>query len=97
MPYSRKKNTACGIDEIPNEVLKSKMLCTILINMLNMCYEKGLVPSIWKQGIINPIPKSSTSDPRDPLIYRGITLTPVCYKLYCNMLKMGERKQRFMR
>ena len=36
--------------------------------------------------IIQPIPKSSTSDIKDPLSYRGITLTPVVYKMYCYIL-----------
>ena len=36
--------------------------------------------------IINPIPKAYTSDPRDPLLYRGITLSPVTYKVYCTIL-----------
>ena len=40
----------------------------------------------WSRGIINPIPKASTSDPRDPLSYRGITLSPVTYKVYCTIL-----------
>ncbi|CAG2245923.1 unnamed protein product [Mytilus edulis] len=30
--------------------------------------------------------KSSTADPRDPMAYRGITLAPVSYKLYCGVL-----------
>ena len=37
-------------------------------------------------GIINPIPKSSTMDPRDPLSYRGITLASAMYKIYCAVL-----------
>jgi len=35
---------------------------------------------------ITPIPKSSTSDPRDALLYRGITLAPTSYKIYCGVL-----------
>ena len=36
--------------------------------------------------MITPIPKSSTSDPRDPMSYRGITLAPTSYKVYCGVL-----------
>ena len=54
--------------------------------MFNKCFFTGTVPSIWTKGIINPIPKSSTGNSKDPLTYRGITLVPVCYKLYCNVL-----------
>ena len=41
---------------------------------------------MWKMGIITPVPKSSTSDTRDPLSYRGIHITSALYKLYCNIL-----------
>ena len=84
--YNLKNNKACGIDEIPNEVLKSGRLCNVLLSMFNECYMEGVIPSIWKQGIINPIPKASTTDRRDPLNYRGITVTPACYKLFCRIL-----------
>ena len=36
--------------------------------------------------IINPIPKSSSTDPKDPLSYRGIALASAMYKIYCNVL-----------
>lgn len=44
------------------------------------------MPSDWGKCIINPIPKSSTTDKRDPLSYRGISLAPAMYKLYCSIL-----------
>lgn len=49
-------------------------------------------PSEWGKGIINPIPESSTTDPRDLLQYRGITLTSCLYKTYCSIIiKMLSR------
>ena len=38
--------------------------------------------SDWGKCIINHIPKSSTTDRRDPFSYRGISLAPAMYKLY---------------
>ena len=43
---------------------------------------------------INPIPKANTADPRDPLPYRGITLAPATYKLYCSVL--NERLDKWL-
>lgn len=40
--------------------------------------------SICGKNIITPNP--TTSDLRDPLSYRGITLAPCVYKLYCSIL-----------
>ena len=89
---SLKNNKAYGLDKIPAEVLKSYRLRSILLSLFNECFTKGMIPSAWKHGIINPIPKSSTSDPREPLNYRGITLTCACYKLYCNILNIRLTK-----
>ena len=51
------------------------------------------MPKIWNGGIIVPLPKSTTSDTRDPLSYRGINVTPAIYKLYFNIL--NERLQKW--
>ncbi|CAG2251188.1 unnamed protein product [Mytilus edulis] len=37
--------------------------------------------------------KCSSSDPRDPLSYRGITLAPATYKLYCGVLDCRLREK----
>ena len=81
-----KSNKAIGIDELPAEVLRCDNLLSTLHTLFNKCFVNGIIPTAWKQGIINPIPKSSTSDRRDPLSYRGITLTSSVYKLYCIIL-----------
>ena len=77
-----KKGKACGTDEIPYEVLNNNISIAFIHALLNVCFNSGTVPSEWGRGIINPIPKSSTADMRDPLSYRGITLANTMYKLY---------------
>ena len=81
-----KANKASGVDEVPGEVLKNAKVIAYLHQFFNVCFELGKIPETWSKGIINPIPKASTSDPRDPLSYRGITLSPVTYKVYCTIL-----------
>ena len=83
---SLKCNKAVGIDDLPAEILKCDSLLDTLLALLNKCFTTGIIPTAWKQGIINPIPKSTTTDRRDPLNYRGITLTSSVYKLYCIVL-----------
>ena len=64
-------------------VLNSSKTREEVITAMNVtCFDTGITPDIWKQSIISPVPKSSTSDPRDPLQYRGIYLAPVVYKMY---------------
>ena len=74
------------MDEIPGEVLKNAKVIEFLHKFFNTCFNTGKIPEAWSKGIINPIPKASTSDSRDPLSYRGITLAPVTYKVYCSIL-----------
>ncbi len=81
-----KHGKAAGIDDIKSEVLQNPTSLTILHKLFNVCFDTGIVPKIWSKGIINPLPKRSTTDPRDPLQYRGITLAPAAYKLYCRVL-----------
>ena len=81
-----KRNKASGLDGIPADVLKNDRATSFLHVLFNVCFEKGCIPSDWGKGIINPIPKSSTMDSRDPLSYRGITLASAMYKIYCAVL-----------
>ena len=84
MPVTCKK--AEGIDEIPAEILKSQNLISLLEALFNQCFILGRVPELWGTGIITPVLKSSTTDKRDQANYRGITITPAIYKLYCNVI-----------
>ena len=88
-----KLNESTGIDDIPAEVLKSSSLLHILCSLFNRCFIIGKVPKFWNSGIIVPVPKSTTSDAREPMFYRGINVTPAIYKLYCNIL--NERLQKW--
>lgn len=84
--FKAKKNKASGFDEIPSDILCSDSAISFLHMLFNVCFNSSLIPSDWGKGIINPIPKSSTADRRDPLSYRGITLANSMYKLYCSLL-----------
>lgn len=55
--------------------------------MFDICFDNNIVPSLWSRCIINPIPKSSTLDRRDPLSYWDIALAPSMYTIYCSILK----------
>ena len=81
-----KKGKSVGIDEIPTDVLKNEVAIDILHKLISICFNTGSIPEDWSYSIITPIPKSSTGDARNPLNYRGISLAPACYKLYCGVL-----------
>jgi hypothetical protein len=83
---SLKNGKAHGVDGIPGEIIKVPSVVNFLHRLLSVCFNTGKIPSIWYKGIVHPIPKSSTADARDPMSYRGITLTSVAYKVYCSVL-----------
>lgn len=68
------------------EVLRNDSAVRFLHVLFNAAFSHGISPSTWHKCILNPIPKSSTSDPRDPSCYRGIALASSIYKLYCGII-----------
>ena len=81
-----KNNKACGIDGIPNYVLKEPAFLTLLWAIVAKCFEQGVVPSIWRQAVITPIPKGRDKDIFTPLNYRGISLLSTVSKVYSSIL-----------
>jgi hypothetical protein len=83
---SLKTGKASGADEIPAEIWKNNHITRFVHSLVNCCFRLGCIPDLWRLSIIHPIPKGATMDPRDPLSYRGISLTSSAYKLYCAIL-----------
>ena len=81
-----KNSKSPGIDKLPYEVYKNDRSIKLLHALFNRCFSTGIVPSIWKKAVIKPIPKNSTSDPRVPLNYRGISLLNSSSKLFTMVL-----------
>ena len=81
-----KRGKATGIDEIPVEVLNNTTAVAFLVSLFQACFASGVIPEEWTKGIINPVLKSGTNDPRDSLLYRGITLMSCVYKIFCSVL-----------
>ena len=81
-----KLKKAPGIDELPSEVLKNEACIKVLYEIISKAFELGVVPAQWQKAIVNPIPKPGTTDNRNPLNYRGISLISVPCKVYCDIL-----------
>jgi hypothetical protein len=81
-----KRNKSCGIDSIPNEVLKNHDVMALLYYMFDKCFNYGLVPTAWLKAVIIPVPKSSTKDPFVPLNYRGISLLSCVCKVFSGII-----------
>ena len=81
-----KLQKAAGIDGIVYDILKNEAAIFSMTKFFNLCFESHMVPDIWVQALIFPIPKSHLNDPRVPLNYRGISLLSVVSKLYTSVL-----------
>ena len=53
-----KPRKACGVDNIPNEILKLGRTTEILLALFNACFQHHMIPSEWNRIVIRPIPKS---------------------------------------
>ncbi len=67
-----KNNKSCGINGIPNEVLKHDGITPMLLGFMNMCFTHNIIPTLWTKSFIKPIPKNQASDQCAPLNYRCI-------------------------
>ena len=85
LAHAKNKKSA-GLDQIPYEIWKNGGLKNIIMKLFQFLLDVGKIPSAWTQAIIAPIPKSSKSDRRLPLSYRGISLLDCIYKLYSSFL-----------
>lgn len=91
--HGLKNGKAVGVDNVPNEILKSDKLTNILHELYNVCFSHGIVPDMWCQSIICPILKNG-KDYRDPLGYRGISLMSTVAKVFSQI--MNERLVRYL-
>jgi exonuclease III len=81
-----KNNKASGVDGICCEFLKyaSKELSDILFCLYNYIFEKGDWPTIWSEGLINPVYKKGSINVTDN--YRKITVMPAAGKVLESIL-----------
>ena len=80
-----KKSNSCGPDNIPflflqNISIKGKIL---LLELYNNVWSSGIIPSLWKNASITPIPKKE-QDKHKPSGYRPISVL-------CNLSKTLEK------
>ena len=81
-----KNRKAVGLDNLPNEIFKNDASVKILSTLFLKLFELGLIPSVWRNAVLKPIPKGANTDLRSPLEYRGISLLSTAYKLFSSLL-----------
>lgn len=84
--FNAKQGKASGFDNIPIDIFRNNCSISFLHILFSVCFTTGFIPSDWGKIVITPIPKSGSTDPRDPLSYRGIALSCSMFKIYCSIL-----------
>lgn len=77
-----KLRSSSGFDEIPYDILKFPMVIDTLHQLFQWIFDTSIIPSVWRKAIICPILKYSTTDPRIPMNYRGVSLLSCVSKIY---------------
>ena len=78
-----KSRKACGLDDIPPEVWKTKLFNEELLTFCNKVYDQEAIQR-WTEGCILPFPKKGNLG--DVTNYRGITLTSIAAKIYNQLI-----------
>ena len=55
-----KKNAAPGSDGVEMDMLLTERLFDVWVALFDMCWEHGIVPSLWRESIVVPVPKKQT-------------------------------------
>ena len=88
-----KTRKAVGGDGISNEQIKASVntLKSTLSKIFNIVFNKGVIPTIWTQGIIKPIYKKKGAK-NNPDNYRPITIISCMGKLFTSILNIRLTK-----
>ena len=81
------KNAATGSDGVEIDMLLTEMLFDIWVALFEVCWEHGIVPSLWKESIVVPVPKKQTRAVCDVHTFWGISLTSLVSKMLCKILE----------
>ena len=81
-----KKNAAPGQDGVVVEMMVVDYLFEIWLALFQVCWKYGLVPSVWKESLVVPVPKKQAKGVCDVNNFRGISLTSTVSKVLCVVL-----------
>ena len=76
-----------GADGVSIRMMSANVLRNLWVALFNECWVSGMVPKMWRKGLIVPVPKSHKAGACVPDNFRGISLTSVVCKVFCLILK----------
>ena len=81
-----RKDAAPGQDEVGAEMMMADCLADVWLNLFQICWEFSIVPSVWKEGIVVPVPKKQVRGVCEVDNFRGVSLSSIVCKVMCMVL-----------
>ena len=85
-----RKDAAPGNDEVGAKMMMAHCLADVWLSLFQVCREFSIVPSVWKESIVNPVPKKQVRGVYEVDNFRGISLSSIVCKVMCMILNMPE-------
>ena len=70
-----KKDAAPGKDGVTIDMMSAEVLFEVWFMSFEVCWEFRMVPSVWRESLVVPVPKKQSRGPCETNTYRGISLT----------------------
>ena len=68
-------------------MLLTERLSGVWVTLFEVCWEHGIVPSLWRESIVVPVLKKQTRGVCDVHTFRFISLTSLVSKVLCKILE----------
>ena len=76
-----KKDAAPGKDGVTIDMMSADVLFDVWCALFEVCWEHGMVPSVWRKSPVVPVPKKQSRDTYVTCNFRGISLTSTVSKV----------------
>ena len=83
-----RKDAAPGQDEVGADMMMAECLADVWLNLFQVCWEYSIVPSVWKESTLIPVPKKQARRVSKVDYFRGISLSSIVCKVMCMILNM---------
>ena len=82
-----KAKAAPGRDSLTAEMVDREVLVDLWWKLANLCWRHGLVPTVWRQGTVVPVPKKKGKGICEVDNFCSIALVSVVYKVMCSVVQ----------
>ena len=83
-----RKNAAPRQDEVGAEIMMADCMADLWLNLFQVCWEFRIVPSVWKESIVVPVPKKQARGVCEVDNFHGVSLSSIVCKTMSMVLNV---------